>query len=149
MTVPHSIVKEQRNCAQQNTVVSKWNNGCTSIMVNHMYLALPCQKASRFPCCVLLALSQNTNENPSTDRLSRAINYQKAQIGCNKNVCYTKFLLQSLIDTSQCFFCIFQTNTNKKCHRSFDYLTKKENGGKEINTANYVGNQQSRDMMMI
>ena len=30
---------------------------------------------SRFPCCVLLALSLNTNENPSTDKLSRAINY--------------------------------------------------------------------------
>ena len=30
---------------------------------------------SRFPCCVLLALSWNTNENPSTDKLSRAINY--------------------------------------------------------------------------
>ena len=31
--------------------------------------------ASRFPCCVLLALSWNTtNENPSTDKLSRAIN---------------------------------------------------------------------------
>ena len=30
---------------------------------------------SRFPCCVLLALSWNTtNENPSTDKLSRAIN---------------------------------------------------------------------------
>ena len=31
--------------------------------------------ASRLPCCVLLALSWNTNENPSTDKLSRAINY--------------------------------------------------------------------------
>ena len=31
---------------------------------------------SRFPWCVLLALSWNTtNENPSTDKLSRAINY--------------------------------------------------------------------------
>ena len=29
---------------------------------------------SRFPYCVLLALSWNTNENPSTDKLSRAIN---------------------------------------------------------------------------
>ena len=30
---------------------------------------------SRFPCCVLLALSWNTtNENPSTDKLSKAIN---------------------------------------------------------------------------
>ena len=29
---------------------------------------------SRFPCCVLLGLSWNTNENPSTDKLSRAIN---------------------------------------------------------------------------
>ena len=30
---------------------------------------------SRSPCCVLLALSWNTtNENPSTDKLSRAIN---------------------------------------------------------------------------
>ena len=30
---------------------------------------------SRFPCCVLLALSWNTNENPRTDKLimSRAI----------------------------------------------------------------------------
>ena len=27
------------------------------------------------PCCVLLALSGNKNENPSTDKLSRAINY--------------------------------------------------------------------------
>ena len=31
--------------------------------------------SSRFPICVLLALSWNTNENPSTDKLSRAINY--------------------------------------------------------------------------
>ena len=31
-------------------------------------------RLSRFPCCVLLALSWNTNENPSTDKLSRAIN---------------------------------------------------------------------------
>ena len=30
--------------------------------------------SSRFPCCVLLALSWNTNENPSTNKLSRAIN---------------------------------------------------------------------------
>ena len=29
---------------------------------------------SRFPCCVLLALSWNTYENPSADKLSRAIN---------------------------------------------------------------------------
>ena len=29
---------------------------------------------SRFPCCVLLALSWHTNENPSTGKLSRAIN---------------------------------------------------------------------------
>ena len=40
----------------------------------------PCEPSrdfisSRFPCCVLLALSWNTNENPSTDKLSRAINY--------------------------------------------------------------------------
>ena len=31
--------------------------------------------SSRFPCCVLLVLSWDTNENPSTDKLSRAINY--------------------------------------------------------------------------
>ena len=31
-------------------------------------------RGSRFPCCVLLALSWNTNENPSTDKLSRAVN---------------------------------------------------------------------------
>ena len=31
-------------------------------------------RSSRFPCCVLLVLSWNTNENPSTDKLSRAIN---------------------------------------------------------------------------
>ena len=30
---------------------------------------------SKFPCFVLLALSWNTMENPSTDDLSRAINY--------------------------------------------------------------------------
>ena len=30
---------------------------------------------SRSPCCVLLALSWNTNEYPSTDKLSRAITY--------------------------------------------------------------------------
>ena len=29
---------------------------------------------SRFSCSVLLVLSWNTNENPSTDKLSRAIN---------------------------------------------------------------------------
>ena len=34
-------------------------------------------KSSRFPCCVLWALSWNKNENPSTDKLSRAINYLK------------------------------------------------------------------------
>ena len=34
---------------------------------------------SRFPCCVLLAASWNTNENPSTDKLSRAINYFSPQ----------------------------------------------------------------------
>ena len=34
---------------------------------------------SRSPCCVLLALSWNTNENPSTDKLSRAINYSTHQ----------------------------------------------------------------------
>ena len=31
--------------------------------------------SSRFPCCVLLALSWNTNENPITDKLRRAIDY--------------------------------------------------------------------------
>ena len=31
-------------------------------------------EGSRFPCCVLLALSWNTNENQSTDKLSRTIN---------------------------------------------------------------------------
>ena len=31
---------------------------------------------SRFPRCVIKALSWNTNENPSTDMLSRAINYR-------------------------------------------------------------------------
>ena len=37
--------------------------------------------ASRFPYCVLLALSWNTttNENPSTDKLSRAINYMRIE----------------------------------------------------------------------
>ena len=35
--------------------------------------------ASRFPCCVLLALSWNTtNENPSTDKLSKAITFRLA-----------------------------------------------------------------------
>ena len=35
------------------------------------------QFCSRSPCCVLLALPWNTtNENPSTDKLSRAINYK-------------------------------------------------------------------------
>ena len=33
-------------------------------------------EGSRFPCCILLALSWNkTNKNPSRDKLSRAINY--------------------------------------------------------------------------
>ena len=39
---------------------------------------------SRSPCCVLLALSWNTtttNENPSTDKLSRAINQLVAGLG--------------------------------------------------------------------
>ena len=31
-------------------------------------------KYCRFPCYVLLAVSWSTNENPSTDKLSRAIN---------------------------------------------------------------------------
>ena len=36
---------------------------------------------SRFPCCVLLILSWNTtNENPSTDKLSRAINYHPTNL---------------------------------------------------------------------
>ena len=39
----------------------------------HLLILVP----RRSPCCVLLALSWNTtNENPSTDKLSRAINYQ-------------------------------------------------------------------------
>ena len=37
---------------------------------------------SRFPCCVLLALLWNTtNEDPSTDKLSRAINYVQSESG--------------------------------------------------------------------
>ena len=37
--------------------------------------------SSRFPCCGLLALSWNTtNENPSTDTLSRAINYSLSDL---------------------------------------------------------------------
>ena len=39
---------------------------------------------SRSPCCVLLALSWNTNENPSTDKLSRAINYFNPPITVSK-----------------------------------------------------------------
>ena len=35
----------------------------------------------RFPCCVLLALSWNrTYENPSTDKLSRTINYNSSTV---------------------------------------------------------------------
>ena len=36
--------------------------------------------SSRFPCCVLLVLSWATNENPSTDKLSRAINYNSSTV---------------------------------------------------------------------
>ena len=52
-----------------------------------------CGSGSRFPCCLLLALSwntnenqakrQKTNENPSTDKLSRAINYGNDK-GCHE-----------------------------------------------------------------
>ena len=39
---------------------------------------------TRFPCCVLLALSWNTtNENPSTDKLSRAYGYSNPQYAGN------------------------------------------------------------------
>ena len=54
--------RDQMSCLQQS--------GATSTSTNDMV------NASRFPCCVLLALSWNTttNENPSTDKLSRANN---------------------------------------------------------------------------
>ena len=35
---------------------------------------------SRFPSCVLLALSWNTNENPSTDKLSLATNFMSLHV---------------------------------------------------------------------
>ena len=45
---------------------------CESINSKPVNRGLTC---SRFPCCVLLALSWNTtNENPRPDKLSRAIN---------------------------------------------------------------------------
>ena len=34
-------------------------------------LASQCNRSKRFPSCVLLAFSWNTNANPSTDKLSR------------------------------------------------------------------------------
>ena len=48
-----------------------------------------------------------------------------------------------LFYTGHIFFCMFQTNTNKKRNRSFDHLT--QNGGQGINMANYVENHQSQD----
>ena len=48
--------------------VSLYRHSSLYFLINLWYLL------SRFPCCVLLALSWNKNENPSTDKLSRAIN---------------------------------------------------------------------------
>ena len=42
-------------------------------------------QASRSPCCVLLALSWNTNENPSTDKLSRESGIPGRKIANNQN----------------------------------------------------------------
>ena len=44
--------------------------GATSRFPNLVIIGMGLLPASRFPCCVLLALSWNTNENPSTDKLS-------------------------------------------------------------------------------
>ena len=51
--------------------------------------------ASRSPCCVLLALSWNTNEYPSRDKLSRVINYVLAELFPRKRI------------HSFCFFSIY------------------------------------------
>ena len=50
------------------------------------------QFCSRSPCCVLLALPWNTtNENPSTDKLSRAINYQFCSSSTQGSLLFSKF----------------------------------------------------------
>ena len=51
---------------------------------------------SRFPCCVLLALSWNTNVNPSTDELSRAINYLFT--GLNSAVVPQKWYISGIVE---------------------------------------------------
>ena len=49
------------------------DDGIIMMVIKVMMIAmLLVDQSRRFPCCVLLALS--TNENPSTDKLSRAIN---------------------------------------------------------------------------
>ena len=51
-------------------------------------------KWSRFPRCVLSALSWNANENPSTDKVRRAINWGN---------------VQSLPPPMQCCFCLLSS----------------------------------------
>ena len=45
-----------------------------------------CRCCNRFPCCVLLALSWNANENPSTEKLSRAINCRCSSTGWQSEI---------------------------------------------------------------
>ena len=58
--------------------------------------------SSRFPICVLLALSWNTNENPSTDKLSRAINQITSQIQHVLNELYQPLIIWLLKATHKC-----------------------------------------------
>ena len=64
---------------------------------------------SRFPCCVLLALSRNTNENPSTDKLSRAIMYCLCKYVTSKN------LTSSFPDGLKMGALIIQQFSQKRC----------------------------------
>ena len=54
---------------------------CSTSVEGSKNIYLQCQ-VSRFPCCVLLALSWNTNENPSNDTFS--INYIQGGV-CARN----------------------------------------------------------------
>ena len=61
-------------------------------------------RISRSPCCVLLALSWNTNENLSTDKLSRAINQARIQSGGYILICSQR-LASRLQRSAQIVYC--------------------------------------------
>ena len=67
----HHTQWKKRGCLSIVALVRWWRIGWGTSRRRELLAPGP----SRSPCCVLLALSWNTtNENPSTDKLSRAIN---------------------------------------------------------------------------